>query len=48
MPHWVKNFINAMENSSKKKEQRDLTMHGGKISLGMIEKVWVSKLEEST
>ena len=40
MPHWVKKFVNAMDNSSFKKEKRDLTFRGAKINLGMIEDVW--------
>ena len=42
MPHWIKKFVNAMENYSMPdtKSKRDLECMGGKINLGMIEKIW--------
>ena len=36
MPHWIKKFVNAMENSTYKKEKQDLTFNGKKINLSMI------------
>lgn len=42
MPHWVKKFVNAMENSSKENSKRDLTYRNCKINLGMIHHVWAS------
>ena len=39
MPHWVKKFVNAMDNSSLKKEKRYLTFGAKKINLSMIEEV---------
>lgn len=44
MPHWIKKFANAMENSSKKSSNRDMEFCGGKINLGMIHNVWKTKL----
>ena len=40
MPHWVKKFINAMENSSSSKSSRNMCFKGGFINLNMVEKVW--------
>ena len=45
MPHWVKKFVNAMENSSISKEKRNMIFRGREISLGMIESVWRESLE---
>ena len=44
MPHWVKKFVNAMENSSLPKSKRNMEYRGSKINLGMIEKVWRGEL----
>ena len=40
MPHWIKKFVNAMENSGKATSSRDMTFRGRKINLEMIHKVW--------
>ena len=45
MPHWVKKFVNAMENSSIRKEKRNMTFRGEEVSLGMVEDVWRDGLE---
>jgi len=33
MPHWVRFFVNALDNSSSLKEKRDLTLCGKKMVL---------------
>ena len=40
MPHWIKKFVNALENSGLDSEKRSMEFRGKKISLRMIEKVW--------
>ena len=45
MPHWIKKFINAMENSSDGASGRNMKHMHGRINLQMIEKVW--RLQET-
>ena len=39
MPHWMKKFVNALENSGLDSEKRSMEFRGKKISLHMLEKV---------
>ena len=39
MPHWIKNFVNAMENSSDGSSGRNMKFIHDRIKLSMIEKV---------
>lgn len=42
MSHWIKKFVNAMENSSlpENKSKRNMRYGGGEIKLSLIEEVW--------
>lgn len=46
MSHWVKKFVNAMENSSlpESKSKRKMTYQGAELKLSLIEEVWRSTL----
>lgn len=46
MSHWVKKFVNAMENSSlpDSKSKRKMMYQGSEIKLSLIEEVWRSTL----